>query len=109
MRKAKVLYKNEWAGTLVQNNKGDFEFYYKDSWLNNASKPPVSLTLPKQKEPHFSEHLFSFFYNMLPEGTNKQMVCYNLRIDEYDYFGILMATAKTDTIGAVRIEKIEEP
>lgn len=108
MRKAKVIYKNEWAGTLFQNSKGSFEFSYNQSWVNDTSKPPVSLTLPKQKEPFCSEYLFPFFYNMLPEGTNKQMVCFNLRIDEDDYFGILMATAKSDAIGAVRIVKMEE-
>ena len=106
MRKAKVIYKNEWAGTLAQNSKGNFEFSYNESWVNDTSKPPVSLTLPKQKESFRSEYLFPFFYNMLPEGTNKQMVCYNLRIDENDYFGILMATAKSDAIGAVRIIKV---
>lgn len=108
MRKAKVMYKNEWAGTLSQNNDGEYEFCYKETWVNDVRKPSVSLTLPKQKEPFHSKHLFPFFYNMLPEGSNKLIVCYNLRIDENDYFGILMATAKTDTIGAVRIEKIEE-
>lgn len=108
MRKAKVIYKNEWAGTLSQKNDGEFEFYYEESWLNDDSKPPVSLTLPKKKEHFYSKYLFPFFFNMLPEGTNKQMVCYNLRIDENDYFGILMATAQSDSIGAVRIEKIPE-
>jgi serine/threonine-protein kinase HipA len=44
---------------------------------------------------------------MLPEGTNKQTVCFNLRIDENDHFGILMATAKSDTIGAVRLKPID--
>ena len=108
MRKAKVMYKNEWAGTLIQNNDGDFEFSYSNSWLNDSRKPPVSLTLPKQEEPFYSKHLFPFFYHMLPEGSNKQTVCFNLRMDENDDFGILMATAKSDTIGAVRIEKIQE-
>jgi serine/threonine-protein kinase HipA len=45
---------------------------------------------------------------MLPEGTNKQVVCYQLRIDENDHFGILMATAKSDTIGAVRVVKLDQ-
>ena len=44
---------------------------------------------------------------MLPEGTNKQIVCFNLRIDENDSFGILLATAENDTIGAVRVLKNE--
>lgn len=106
MRKAKVMYKNDWVGTLIQHNDGTFEFSYQKSWVNDNRKPPVSLTLPKQQESFYSKHLFPFFYHMLPEGTNKQMVCYNLRIDENDDFGILMATAKSDAIGAVRIEKI---
>lgn len=107
MRKAKVLYKDEWAGILAQNSRGVFEFWYNEAWLNDSSKPAVSLTLPKQKEPFRSEHLFPFFYNMLPEGSNKQVVCYNLRIDENDYFSILMATAKSDSIGAVRVEVMD--
>ena len=105
MRGAKVFYKNEEAGTLRQFEDGSFEFTYLESWVEDPAKPAVSLTLPKTKEPYQSLYLFPFFYNMLPEGSNKQTVCYKLRIDEDDHFGILLATAKTDTVGAVRIEK----
>ena len=44
---------------------------------------------------------------MLPEGSNKQVVCTLNRIDGDDYFGLLMTTAKNDSIGAVRIIKID--
>lgn len=108
MRKAKVFYKDQLAGLLTQHDDGKFEFRYENSWLNDQSKPSISLTLTKQDNPFYSDVLFPFFYNMLPEGTNRQTVCFNLRIDQKDYFGILMATAKADTIGAVRIEKIIE-
>lgn len=107
MRQAKVLYKDQYAGLLSQLDDGSFRFEYKPDWLEDATKPPVSLTLPKKKEPFQSEFLFPFFYHMLPEGANKQVVCYNLRIDEHDHFGILLATSKVDTVGAVRLEKIE--
>lgn len=107
MRQAKVLYKDQYAGLLSQLDDGSFRFEYKPGWLEDPTKPPVSLTLPKKKEPYQSEFLFPFFYHMLPEGTNKQVVCYNLRIDEHDHFGILLATSKVDTVGAVRLEKIE--
>lgn len=103
MRRANVLYKNELAGTLTQLEDGSFEFDYYDSWLNDSLKPAISLTLPKTKGPYRSPYLFPFFFNMLPEGSNKQTVCFKLRIDEDDYFGILLATSKTDTIGAVRV------
>lgn len=106
MRSAKVLYKNEEAGILRQLDDGTFDFVYHSHWVENPSKPPVSLTLPKKKAPYRSDYLFPFFYNMLPEGSNKQVVCYNLRIDENDHFGILLATAKSDTIGAVTIDNL---
>ena len=44
---------------------------------------------------------------MLPEGANKQVVCHAMRIDKSDHFGLLLNTAKYDTIGAVRIIKID--
>jgi serine/threonine-protein kinase HipA len=44
---------------------------------------------------------------MLPEGSNKQTVCFENRLDLKDHFGILLTTAKQDTIGAVTLKKIE--
>ena len=44
---------------------------------------------------------------MLPEGSNKQVVCRLNKIDVTDYFGLLMNTAKHDSIGAVRVIKID--
>lgn len=108
MRRAKVLYKNEHAGTLTQLDDGSFEFTYLDVWVLNPAKPAVSLTLPKTREPYRSSDLSPFFFNMLPEGSNKQTVCFHLRIDQEDDFGILMATSKTDAIGAVRVVKENE-
>lgn len=105
MRSAKILYKNQEAGILRQLNDGTFEFQYNENWMNNSSMPPISLTLPKTRETYRSEYLFPFFFNMLPEGTNKEAVCFNQRIDKNDDFGILMATAQSDTIGAIRVIK----
>lgn len=107
MRQAKVLYKNEFAGLLTQSNNGSYIFKYDNQWFNNIKKPAISLTLPKTQQQYESEYLFPFFYNMLPEGSNKQTVCFENRIDTKDYFGILLTTAKKDTIGAVTLIKIE--
>ena len=107
MRRAKILYKNMEAGILIQHDDGSFTFRYNDFWINDTKKPNISLTFPKQKQEYFSKHLFPFFYNMLPEGSNKQVVCKHNRIDKSDYFGLLTTTAKNDNIGAVRVIKIE--
>lgn len=107
MRQARILYKKMEAGVLTQHDDGSFTFKYDDSWINDTSKPGISLSLPKHKMEYHSKSLFPFFYNMLPEGSNKQLVCKLNRIDEHDFFGLLMATAKNDNIGAVNVVKIE--
>jgi len=65
MRQAKILYKNLEAGLLTQHDDGSFTFRYTDAWINDANKPGISLTLPKQKQEYYSKNLFPFFYNML--------------------------------------------
>lgn len=107
MRQAEIYYKGEKAGLLTQQNDGSFTYRYTDLWMLDNSKPPISLTLPKTKEEYKLEHLFPFFFNMLPEGTNKQVVCKHLRIDNDDYFSLLLITARYDTIGAVTVNKLQ--
>lgn len=108
MRKAKILYKDEEAGILTQHDDGSFTFHYHDYWIADSSKPGISLTLPKREQEFHSKFLFPFFYNMLPEGSNRQVVSKYNKIDLDDYFGLLMTTAKDDSIGAVRFIKIEK-
>jgi serine/threonine-protein kinase HipA len=107
MRQAKILYKDLEAGILIQQDDGTFTFRYNDSWISDSKKPGISLSLPKNNQEYQSKHLFPFFYNMLPEGSNKQVVCKLNRIDPDDSFGLLMTTAKDDNIGAIRVVKIE--
>jgi len=97
MRKAKILYKNQEAGVLIQHDNGSF----------NTSQPAISLTLPKSQQEFHSDFLFPFFYHMLPEGSNKQIVCRLNRLDSDDHFGLLLTTAKNDNIGAIKVIKIE--
>lgn len=106
MRQAEIYYKSEKSGLLTQLDNGHFVYEYDNIWLANNSKPPISLTLPKSNKKYESNYLFPFFFNMLPEGTNKQVVCKHMRIDTDDYFSLLLITARYDTIGAVTVKKI---
>ena len=105
MRSGQVFYKNELAGMLCQLDDGSFNFRYDEQWLNDIRKPSVSLTLPKTKMEFQSTTLFPFFFNLIPEGVNKRLICSKKRIDIDDYFGILLEVASGDTIGAVKIIK----
>ncbi|MBC5862852.1 HipA N-terminal domain-containing protein [Flavobacterium turcicum] len=108
MRNAVILFKDQEAGLLTQHDDASFSFRYYVSWITDSSKQAISLTLPKSEQEFYSKFLFPFFYNMLPEGSNKLTVCKYNRIDLDDYFGLLMITAKEDSIGAVRVIKIEK-
>ena len=108
MRQAKVLFKDQEAGVLTQHDDGSFTFSYNDSWLADNNKPAISLTLPKSEQPFHAPFLFPFFFNMLPEGSNKNLQCRKLNIDENDYFGLLMASAQSDTSGAITVRPIKE-
>lgn len=106
MRQAEIYFKGEKAGLLTQLDDGSFTYKYYDLWMLNNIKPSISLTLSKTKQEYKSDYLFPFFYNMLPEGTNKQVVCKYMRIDSNDAFSLLLITAQYDTIGAVTVKKI---
>jgi HipA-like protein len=106
MRSAKILYKGLEAATLTQLQDGSFVLLYLEHWVLDQSKPAISIAFPKTHEPYYSDYLFAFFYNMLPEGANKYVVCQQLGIDSSDAFSLLLATAQADAIGAIRVVQI---
>lgn len=106
MRTAKVFRNGRLAGYLTEYDNRTYEFKYEDTWFLNDSMPPISLTLPKSKKVYTSQYLFPFFFNMLSEGANRDFQCHQLRIDPNDDFGLLLATAQYDSIGAITVEPI---
>jgi HipA-like protein len=105
--RAMEIYRNRiLAGTLTEENRQHYVFKYEDNYFNDTNKPAISLTLSKTQKEHRSEFLFPFFFNMLSEGVNRKLQSIQLRIDEEDHFGLLLATAQYDTIGAVTVKPI---
>ncbi len=109
MRKASVYRNGELIGSLTEEDKKRYIFEYDDDWYRDSSKPSLSLTLPKSQKRYESNYLFPFFYNMLSEGVNKKLQCTQLKIDEKDSFGLLMATSQYDTIGAITVKPADLP
>jgi serine/threonine-protein kinase HipA len=105
---AHVFYNNKLAGVLTKK-PGSFSFAYDHNYLNESGSRPISVTLPLRREAYTSDILFPLFVNMLSEGANKQLQCRMLRIDENDYFNLLLATAKDDNIGPITLNEIHEP
>lgn len=107
MRKLAVYRNGVLAGTLTEENRSLYVFTYDEAYFNNVDCPAISLTLPKQQREYRSIFLFPFFFNLLSEGFNRKLQSAQWHIDEHDDFGILMATAQYDTIGAITIKPIE--
>ena len=107
INKAEVFNNGTPAG-ILEKKDGEFLFRYHDSYILNSTEPPVSLSLPKRRRLYRSKFLFPFFFGLLSEGSNRQLQNRLLRIDERDHFSLLLATAHTDTIGAVTVRPFAE-
>ncbi|CAL1520155.1 HipA N-terminal domain-containing protein [Chitinophaga sp. MM2321] len=105
MRTAQIFYNNQLAGYLSKG-EGIYRFVYDKEYLTAAGRRPVSLTLPIREKPYESDILFPAFVNLLSEGANKAMQARMLKIDENDYFGLLLATASGDRIGPLTIKEV---
>ena len=103
MRQCKVLVHDIEAGILQETDELQYIFIYN----NGYGGAPVCLAMPVREEPYRSDHLFPYFFNMLSEGANRETQSQLLHIDENDDFGILLATAQEDTIGAVTVKPID--
>ena len=107
MRQAEVYCHDIKAGIITEELPGKgYTFVYDAAYLADTCHEPISVTMPLRKEAYQSVYLFPFFTNMLPEGTNRKVVCRNWRLDEKDFFGILLKIATFDTIGAVTVKEI---
>jgi len=103
MRQCKVFVHDIEAGILQENGTRGYVFTYNDNYQGE----PVCLAMPVRKEPYRSDYLFPYFFNMLSEGSNRQVQSMLYHLDENDDFGIMLATAGHDTIGAVTIKPME--
>ena len=108
MRQAQVFRNGIFAGVLTEEHKSSFFFRYDDAYFNDSDKAAISLTMPKTKQEYTSKFLFPFFFNLLSEGVNRKLQNRQLKIDEADHFGLLLATAQYDTIGAITVEPMTE-
>lgn len=106
-KRARVMNNGELAGYLSRTTEG-YVFTYDNGYFGDASRPAISLTLPKKTREYRSRTLFPFFFGLLAEGENKRAQCRFLKIDEDDHFTRLLKTAGTETIGAVTIREDDE-
>lgn len=108
MRKCKICINGIEAGILTENDSTqEYIFKYHPDYLK-SELPAVSLSMPLREQEYRSPVLFPYFFNILSEGENRAMQSSLHHIDKNDDFGILLATAQYDTVGAVTVVPIDE-
>ncbi len=92
-----VFLSDRRAGFLDEQN-GRLTFAYEPGVTT-----PLSVNLPIQSDPFEDAQCRPFFNNLLPEGSWRQAVCRQLRIDENNDFALLAAIG-SECAGAVTLE-----
>ena len=105
MRTAKVLFRDEWAGILWEEDR-EFVFSYRPNYVSKPDAEPVSLTLPLQEASFRSQVLFPFFDGLIPEGWMLNIAEKSWKVDQRDRMGLLLVCCK-DCIGAVSVVPME--
>jgi len=104
MRQGEIWVNNQLAGVLTEDDNG-YNFEYLRGYLEHENALAVSLTLPLQKDPFYSENLFPFFDGLIPEGWLLDVVHKNWKINPRDRMGLLLTTCR-DCIGNVSVRSI---
>ncbi len=101
-----AVYVNEQRAGVLRQEPGRYVFAYEAAYLSAPDQPAVSLSLPKSQRVHIAPVLFPFFAGLLAEGTNRSLQTRSLHLEERDDFGLLLATAAHQTIGAVTVREL---
>lgn len=107
MRQCKVFIQKKYAGLLTETDRPrKYVFKYDENYLR-TEKEPICLAMPLRSEEYRSPYLFPYFANLLSEGSNRELQSSYLRIDKDDDFGILLETARYDTVGIVTVMPVD--
>ena len=95
------------SGILTEDAVGKgYRFSYDRDYVADGQYGAISKTLPLAESEYYSDTLFPFFANLLPEGMNRSVVCRINKIDENDDFGLLSAFSGMDIIGSVTVRSL---
>lgn len=104
IKKVKVYKDKNWVGNLykeVKKQKTTYRFRYYKKYLDNQNTPAISFSFPKKQQEYQSDILFPYFFGLLSEGFYKARQTKIMKIDEKDYFNLLVKTARYNTVDGV--------
>jgi serine/threonine-protein kinase HipA len=88
------------VGALRVDSHGDMTFRSAQEWLEDSSRPSLSISLPKRAEPFKRRATRAFFAGLLPEEEQRRVVARALGISRGNDFRLLEALGG-DVAGAL--------
>jgi len=89
IRVLNVWWGGEHVGQLTQDRHGELGFAYSEAWLDRADAPPLSVSLPKRREPFSRRECRPFFGGLLPEESQREAVAQVLGVSRANDFALL--------------------
>lgn len=101
MKKAKVYNFGNYAGDLLEMEKGTkYKFIYDNHYNGSA----ISLTMPCSKKEYEYGQFPPFFEGLLPEGTQLDALVRQGKMDRNDFFSQLVVVGG-DLVGSVTVSE----
>jgi serine/threonine-protein kinase HipA len=102
MRQAKIYYKDDLAGHLVETDVGEYIFQYEADYVQEHPGQFLTFTMPVREQPYTDKRLFAFFEGLIPEGWLLDIASKNWKLNPNDRMGLLLACCR-NCIGAVSV------
>ena len=84
-----VWWEGAVVGSLALDRDGQMQFTYTEEWLAGDSRPALSCSLPRRREPFRRRMCRPFFEGLLPEGAQRDAVARVLGVSPDNEFGLL--------------------
>ena len=88
-RQLDVFLNARLVGMLEQDDSGQLQFQYDESWLADPSRMPISQSLPLRSAPFGNRETRPFFAGLLPEADKRDLVARVLGVSERNDFALL--------------------
>ncbi len=106
MRKAIIKYNNNLAGILTEEDNGEYQFVYDETYAQTFPNQFITFQMPVTTRPYRSKILFPFFDGLIPEGWLLNIAAESWKINKNDRMGLLLACCQ-NAIGAVSIHPVK--
>lgn len=97
------------VGTLSRITNGNLRFHYADEWLDTATAPPISLSMPLSPDAYSGDRVWNFFDNLLPDSAGiRGRIQASLQAESTRPFDLLAAAGR-DCVGALQLYEGDAP